>query len=79
MTGTILDCTEVTHYKILLLEVLYLLLMMTTIGRITTHGEQYHYYCQLSLHLPTTYNNCDDYFVIHIYEADEYMNVDYHY
>ena len=23
--------------------------------------------------------NCDDYFVIHIYEADEYMNVDYHY
>ena len=23
--------------------------------------------------------NCDDYFVIHIYEADEHMNVDYHY
>ena len=23
--------------------------------------------------------NCDDYAVIHIYEADEHMNVDYHY
>ena len=23
--------------------------------------------------------NCDDYFVIHIYEADKHTNVDYHY
>ena len=23
--------------------------------------------------------NCDDYSVIHIYEDDEHMNVDYHY
>ena len=56
MTGTLLDCTEVTHYKILLLEVLYLLLTLTIIGRIMNYGEQYYYYCQHRLHLPMTDN-----------------------